>query len=378
MATFTDDIELIAADIRREPDLIRGAYPWFRNVAAKAAEATRKASRVYLIGCGDSYDVGWTSQFTWERLLGVPVQALTALTFSRYSIETAPPDSLVVALSQSGKVTRVIEGVRAARARGLTTIAVTGSDKSPLAREGGEKVITPFPKLGPIPGTSSYVYNMTLFFELGIALARAWKRNVDLASIEHQLDALPDLIRESLKPTWDVASDHAAGTADRSLIHLGLGAGPHLSSARFYARKLFEIPQLAVMCQDSEEYAHDQYSFTSKGHPVLIWCPPGAAASRDDELLASLTHLDTSLAIVTERGRRLPAGVQPRWRYEMAAGLDEGLSPLLHSLPAQVYSYEIGKRLGGSFYAFAESVHKQDGDPLIYESHIQEDAPAAG
>ena len=44
---------------------------------------------------------------------------------------------------------------------------------------------------------------------------------------------------------------------------------------------------------------------------------------------------------------------------------------------AQVYSYEIGKRLGGSFYAFADAAHRKDGDPLIYESLIEEDVRTA-
>jgi glutamine---fructose-6-phosphate transaminase (isomerizing) len=374
---FADDIELIAADIRREPELIRSAYPWFRTVAAEAVGNIPPPSRVYLVGCGDSYDVGWAAQFTWERLLRVPVQALTALTFARYSVDTAPPDALVVALSQSGKVTRVIEAVRAAQRKGLRTISVTGSDRSPLALEGGPKVVTPFPKLGPIPGTSSYVYNMVLFFELGMALARAWNRSGDYADLERQLDSLPDLIEASLGSVWDVAADHAGATADRSLVHLALGGGPHLSSARFFARKMFEIPQLPAMCQDSEEYAHDQYSFTAKGHPVIMWSPPGSAAGRDDELLVSLSNLQTALAVVTEKDRRLPAGVNAQWRYDLAPGLEEWLSPLLHSLPAQVYSYEIGKRLGGSFYAFADPTHKKDGDPLIYESRIEDDAATA-
>jgi glutamine---fructose-6-phosphate transaminase (isomerizing) len=377
MTRFADDIELIAQDIRRQPQLIRDAYPWFRTVARDAARATKPASRVYLVGCGDSYDVGWATQFALERLLRVPVEALTALTFSRYSIRTAPEDALVVALSQSGKVSRVIECVRAAHKRGLATIAVTGSNNSPLAAEGGVTVVTPFPKLGPIPGTSSYTYNMVLFYELGAALAEAWQSEHDSEWITGQLERLPGLIEQSLDSIWPAAAEHADATADRNLVHLALGAGPNLSTARFFARKLFEIPQLAVMCQDSEEYAHDQYSFISSGSPVLMHCPPGAAQQRDDELLVSLAHLKTSLAVVTEAARPLPTGVKATWRYDIAQGLDEWLSPLLYSLPSQVYSYEIGKRAGGSFYAFADAVHKRDGDPLIYESAIEEDVHAA-
>ncbi len=377
MPTFSDDIELIAQDVRRQPDLIRGAYPWFKTVAEEAARSTRRASRVYLVGCGDSYDVGWAAQFMWERLLGVPVQALTAMTFSRYSVETAPADALVVALSQSGKVSRVIECVRAARRRGLSTISVTGSKNSALAMEGGTCVATPFPKLGPIPGTSSYAYNMVLFFELGLALARAWGRTGDRSRLEGQLNALPELIERSLESLWPVAAQHADATADRDLVHVALASGPNLSSARFHARKLFEIPQLAAMCQDSEEYAHDQYSYVSSATPVIMFCPPGAAEGRDDELLVSLVNLKTRLAVVTEPARALPPALRDAWRYDVAPGLDDWLTPLTYSLPSQIYSYEIGRRLGGSFYAFADAAHKKDGDPLIYESAIQEDVRAA-
>ena len=373
MAPFADDIELIAQDIRRQPELIRGAYSALQTVAADAANVVNAPSRVYLVGCGDSYDVGWAAQFTWERLLRIPVQALTALTFTRYSVQTAPKDSLVVALSQSGRVSRVIECVRAARHRGIPTISVTGSDRSPLALEGGTCVVTPFPKLGPIPGTSSYTYNMVLFFELALALAKAWHRPGESGSIQAQLDRLPEYIERSLDQVWPTAVAHAEGTADRRLVHMALGGGPNLSTARFFARKLFEIPQLAVMCQDSEEYAHDQYSYVSAGSPVIMCCPPGASERRDDEVLMSLANLKTGLAVVTDRTRSLPAGMKATWRYDLAAGLDEWLSPLVYSLPSQVYSYEIGKRLGGSFYAFADAAHKKDGDPLIYESVIEED-----
>jgi glucosamine 6-phosphate synthetase-like amidotransferase/phosphosugar isomerase protein len=257
-------------------------------------------------------------------------------------------------------------------------VTVTGSERSPLAMEGGLSVVTPFPKLGPIPGTSSYTYNMVLFFELGLALAAAWKRGGDSAGLRAELDSLPTLIDQSLEAIWPVAADHAAATADRTLAHLALASGPNLSTARFFARKLFEIPQLAAMCQDSEEFAHDQYSFTSAGHPVLYHCPPGAAEGRDDELLVSLSNLKAALAVVTESDRRLPMSVEPRWRYNIASGLEEWLSPLLYSLPGQVYTYELGKRLGGSFYAFADATHKKDGDPLIYESAIDERVRAAG
>lgn len=129
------------------------------------------------------------------------------------------------------------------------------------------------------------------------------------------------------------------------------------------------------MAQESEEYAHDQYSIVGEGYAVLMCCPPGAAASRDDEILISLANLKASVAVITDETRILPERGKPTWRYDVAAGLDEPLTPLLYSLPAQVYAYEIAKLVGGSFYAFADEMHLRDGDNLIYASAMVDDEP---
>jgi len=304
-----------------------------------------------------------------------PGARLTALAFSRYAVQLAPSDSLVVALSQSGKVSRVVEAAGLSRKRGVHTITVTGSASSPLASEGDSQIISPFPKVGSIPGTASYVFNLALFIELGAALADSWQTQADTDRIRGQLASLPHLIEGSAANVWSLASANAEQTARHGLVHIALGSGPNLATARFFARKACEIPQVAVVAQDSEEFAHDQYSIVEAGSPILMCSPPGAAADRDDELLVSLVNLKAAIAVITDETRTFPERGKPTWRYDLRAGLDELLTPLLYSLPAQVLSYEIARRLGGSFYAFADETHRRDGDPLIYESAMVEHAP---
>lgn len=371
---FVGDLDAVASDIRRQSQLLADFQTWLGDACRNVAGAAPGASRVYLVGCGDSYDVGLAAQLAWERMLGIPVQAMTALAFSRYAVELAPSDSLVVALSQSGRVSRVIEAVRLARTLGANTIAVTGSASSPLASEGNSQIVSPFPKMGSTPGIASYVFNLALFIELGAALADSWLTQADTDRVRSQLASLPHLMDRSAPGVWSVANGHADQTARRGLVHVALGSGPNLATARFFARKLCEIPQLVVVAQDSEEFAHDQYSIVEAGSPILMCSPPGAAADRDDELLISLVNLNAAVAVITDETRTFPEGGSPTWRYDIAAGLDELLTPLLYALPAEVLSYEIAKRIGGSFYAFADETHRRDGDPLIYESAMVERA----
>jgi glucosamine--fructose-6-phosphate aminotransferase (isomerizing) len=307
-------------------------------------------------------------RFEWERVLGVPVHAIPALTFSRFETRNVPPDALVIALSQSGTVVRVVEAARGTFSRGIDTIAVSSVGSSPLGQEPATAtLITEFPKLGFVPGTTSFPYHLAIFYELGLALADRWGTRADTGAARANLDRLPDLVARSLDPMWATARQQAAAMR-RGQPLLILGTGPNLASVLFVARKMFEAPQVVALAQEIEEYAHDEYSIVTPDVPSMIIAPPDAAAQRSTEILGSLLNLGSPTALVGERGS-LPAR-PATWTYEMEPGLDELYSPLLTTLPGQLLTYELGRAIGGSFYATDDPIHRRDGDDLIYGSEL--------
>ncbi|HMK92205.1 MAG TPA: SIS domain-containing protein [Thermoleophilia bacterium] len=392
MSYAAKDLELLESDIRRQGALLAESLPWFDEVTAEAAARLGPApTRVYLVGCGDSYDAAWAARFLWERLLGIPTEAAPALTFARYLVEAAPGDAVVVVLSQSGAVSRVVEAARSAAARGLRAVVVTGVADSPLGRErAAVRLVTPFPKLGSVPGTASYLFNLTLLYSLGMALAAVWAATRPdtaalVAATRAELERLPVLIDAALDRLWDVAREHAAATGDRRPVHLFLGAGPNLATARYAARKCYEILQLPAMVQETEEYAHDQIGLVGPGTPCMLFAPAGAADSRNREILASLAALRVPVAVVGDRraadvvagepvsggeGSRVSAPDGARWLYALPAGLGELVSPLLQAVPAQLYVCELARLVGGSFYGYGDPVLRGLGDALIYESEV--------
>lgn len=82
-------------------------------------------SRIYFVGCGDSYFCGLAARYATELFTGIPTEALESLEFSRYAVRTAPPGSLVVAVSNSGDVARTVEALKFARQAGLRAVGVT-------------------------------------------------------------------------------------------------------------------------------------------------------------------------------------------------------------------------------------------------------------
>src|SRR4029077_1998893 len=108
------------------------------------------------------------------------MERVESLEFSRYLASDLPDDSFVFGVSNSGTVSRTIEGVRLARGRGAWTFAVTVSDQSALARTAetfikaysppnikespdGTRVVT--------PGTISYTASMLALYVASVAFA---------------------------------------------------------------------------------------------------------------------------------------------------------------------------------------------------------------
>ncbi len=86
------------------------------------------------MACGDGLSAALAASTTWEGLLGCPVEAVPAMTFSRYRVQNAGAGALAVVISQSGQVVRVIEALACALRHGLETLVVTNQPDSPLRR----------------------------------------------------------------------------------------------------------------------------------------------------------------------------------------------------------------------------------------------------
>src|SRR5574341_456959 len=157
-------IEAQVSFIRQSPHAV------YQQVREKLA-LKEAPSRVYLVGCGDSWYCGLATRLAFEAWAGVPTEAFQALEFSRYYSRYAPSDSLVVAISNSGRVSRTIEAVVRARARGMKTIAGTSTLDSRIALEAELAIDLGYTERRFAPGTSSYIASLLLEYCVALHIA---------------------------------------------------------------------------------------------------------------------------------------------------------------------------------------------------------------
>ncbi|MGH2408855.1 MAG: isomerizing glutamine--fructose-6-phosphate transaminase, partial [Chloroflexota bacterium] len=101
--------------------------------ASALAAMISEARDVYLIGCGTAHHAAMSGRYLLAELGG---RATTTAVASEMSLlyPLLGPDSLVIALSQSGETIDVLEAVRAARARGAKIAALVNAEGSALDR----------------------------------------------------------------------------------------------------------------------------------------------------------------------------------------------------------------------------------------------------
>ena len=114
------------------PALVRAVAKPF-DESARATfdfELCASVKRIFLVGCGDSYHASYGAELAFHQFTGVPTQAFSALTFSRYQAgylpQTGPNTNLAIAVSVSGVVSRTIESLKLARQADAVGVALTG------------------------------------------------------------------------------------------------------------------------------------------------------------------------------------------------------------------------------------------------------------
>src|SRR5882724_4201546 len=83
----------------------------------------RQLRRVVLVACGTSYNAGLVGRFMIERMAGLPAEVDVASEF-RYRDLVLGPDTLVIAISQSGETADTLGAVKAARAAGALVLGI--------------------------------------------------------------------------------------------------------------------------------------------------------------------------------------------------------------------------------------------------------------
>src|SRR5277367_3979853 len=228
-----------------------------RAAIERAADAVAEKERITFVGIGTSLHAAqvaelWTREFTAGRIWPHFEQSFELV---NHPIAFGPRDAVVV-ITHTGTTTASIAALRAARAAGALTIAITG-EMSGAEIRGADFHIETCDQEVSFAYTKSYT---TALAALAILILRVAERKKLLAPAfdVRAIDRLPEFIRQALTVEPQVR-ELAKQIAPLSRIIL-FGAGVGWPTAREGALKIKESCYIAAEGFETEEVLHGPFS----------------------------------------------------------------------------------------------------------------------
>ncbi len=339
-----DPVRLRRVDLTRDelwgqPTAIRTTLQQERHSVAQAASraSSLDIERIYLLGCGDSLGAGVAVRALYERLLSVPCEPMQALDFGYYYNGLVNERTLVIALSSSGVTARVVEAVLFARALGARTLGLSNTIDSPLMQESEDAILIHATRKGwPTQSTTAA---MAVLYKFAFALARLRAGDSDdVSQFEQELECVPDQIELVLAEHNQKVREVAEAEA-RKDVFLYTAGGPAYACAMFGAAKLKECSLKHAVAIPLEEYHH--YVSQRDGDALFLVAPAGATLQRAlDTARCGKMWGGKVYGIITRDDRTLEESVDVAFELPV---VNELLTPLIYSIPLQLFAYHVGQ-----------------------------------
>jgi len=295
----------------------------------------RKTKRCHIVACGTSWNAGMIGKYLLENLARIPTQVTYGAEF-RYSHPVIEPDTMVIAVSQSGETADTLAGVREAKLAGAETIGICNVVGSSIARECGKGIyIHAGPEIG-VASTKAFTSQLVVLSLLAVHMGRM--RGLSLRAGILYLDALERLPEQTahILAQKDRIAEIARKYA-RCDNFLFVGRLYEYPTALEGALKLKEISYIHAEGVQAAEMKHGPIALIEPGVPTVLLAAQAEIRdkmmgnaneilARKGKIIAVAQEGDDELAKLAEDVIYIPRTLDP-------------LVPILSVIPLQLFAY---------------------------------------
>ncbi len=306
-------------------------------------EEMRRIDKVIILGCGSAYHAGLVfAEAMREQAAFQPYIEVSSEFLHQKLLIT--PDTLVVAVSQSGETADTLMAVQKAKKAGCRVLCVCNVPTSSLVQISDYVMLTRAGREVAVAATKSYSAQIMLLLLFCLDFARKTEKitKEEYRRLSRRLGQIPKDAQKVLSTAEHISAVCRRVVSSNSVFFLGRGMDYCI--AKEGSLKLKEISYVFSEAYPSGELKHGTLALIEKG--VLV-----VAALSDSELLSKSAG---SLSEVRCRGAVVVA-VTPFAVDEITSNSDYVLeipevpalfSPLLTVIPMQLISYYMAKFRG--------------------------------
>ena len=306
-------------------------------------DVLREVGKVFVVACGTAFHSGLVAKYAIEHWTRLPVEIEIASEF-RYRDPVLGPDTLTLAVSQSGETIDTLEAARHARRQGSQVIAVTNTVGSSLARESDGVLYTHAgPEIG-VAATKTFATQMVSQYLVALYLAqvRGSMFPEEIGEVLDRMDELPEQVERAIGLDGAVRALAERYRDVRDVLFIGRHTG--YPAALEGALKLKELSYIHAEGFPAAELKHGPIALVEAGVPVVAVATEchvypkmlsniQEVRARGAEVIAVATEGDTQISALADHVLEVPA-------------TPELLSPVLVTVPLQLFAYHVAKLRG--------------------------------
>ena len=295
------------------------------------------ASRIYITACGTSWHAGLIGKHLIESYAQVPVHVEYASEF-RYRNAIIDPNTVLIAISQSGETADTLAAVIKAKELGALTLGICNVVGSSIARETDAGIYTHAgPEIG-VASTKAFTAQVTILTMLALKIGR--KMGVTIDRGQNLISAL-NRVDDDVQTILD--SSNFIRAVAKETMHtdnfLYLGRGINFPVALEGALKLKEISYIHAEGYPAAEMKHGPIALIDDNMPVVFIAPQDETFSK---ILANIQEVKARKGIVITITDKPNRELKSLSDYVLEVPMThQHVFPITSSIILQLLAYEL-------------------------------------
>jgi len=313
-------------EISEQAETLGKAIEQDRGSIEEIVTAIKAAKGIYFVACGSSYHACLAASYKFSKLAKKHINICLASEFPNFE-HFLIPDSLVIAISQSGETADVLAAVKAAKAKKAKVISIVNVMGSTLARESDKAILM---NAGPeicVLSTKTYTSQLAILTLIAYALAGRYEEGKGM---------LKELIRYiyylTAESTRDYIKKLAVRLKDSQHIYT-IGRGLQYPTAMEAALKIKEVSYIHAEGFAGGELKHGSIALIEKGTPCIVF----TSTDTEKEILSNAMELKARGAYIIGVGPNNNEAFDTFIKVREA----EEANSICQIIPIQILAYQL-------------------------------------
>jgi len=298
--------------------------------------------RILITACGTALHAGMVGKYIIEQLAGIPVEVDFASEF-RYRNPIIRPNTLVLAISQSGETADTLAALREAKQKGATVMGICNVVGSTIAREcDGGVYVHAGPEIG-VASTKAFTSQVTVMILLAIYFGRVRGLSRDIANnLMKEIEKLPDAIKSILDSRDEIKKVAEKYTGTQHAFFMG--RNDQYPVALEGALKLKEISYIDANGYPAAEMKHGPIALIDEEHLTVALAPESPLLEKMIANIQEIRARNGKIVTVTDIENSMIEKLSDD--VIKIPKVSDVLKPILMALPMQLFAYYVAVAMG--------------------------------